>query len=442
MSDISKVLVLTRTTFDLYNKAISLFENNMFDDSCNYFSKVIFNLYSIKKLLNSTNIEIAEKKDIYSKIKEALKKSFEYARKLDVMDVDNNDSDEDSTEIMSNELCKIQMPIILRYAFEGDIINLEKTINKISNINLNISNSVGESVLHISVRNGDTRMTEILLKAGANINSVTNYGFTPIEIACVNRDFKMIALLQEYGCKLEKLIALREDINGDPSSLKSNKIDFIIIIKKLISLLTPYSIEKNDSFFKIKEYIVESSINSKKKVRILSIIDDIEKSDVSIGWGDIKESDVFQLVWNAIFSNYFISSSKDLVKILIEEIYYSYDSKSNLIICPSTKYERIIYSLAGFRPDLIKINPDFVLNQELILFALNLRNKILNNEENIFRKTYNASIHTEEQIDKINNFNYKFKKILINNLKKSYIQTKILKEKELNMIINKWINII
>ena len=38
-----------------------------------------------------------------------------------------------------------------------------------------------------------------------------------------------------------------------------------------------------------------------------------------------KESDVLYIVWNAIYSDYFKQSSKDIIKILIEEIYYSLD---------------------------------------------------------------------------------------------------------------------
>ena len=47
----------------------------------------------------------------------------------------------------------------------------------------------------------------------------------------------------------------------------------------------------------------------------------------------------------------------------VEEIYYckNVKNKENLY-CPSTIYERIIYCLAGFNPEIIKINLDSVIN--------------------------------------------------------------------------------
>ena len=41
-----------------------------------------------------------------------------------------------------------------------------------------------------------------------------------MEIACVNKDFKMISLLQDYGCRLDKLINLRDNNDNNPEKLK------------------------------------------------------------------------------------------------------------------------------------------------------------------------------------------------------------------------------
>ena len=443
MTEIPEVLNITRTTFDLYNKAILLFNNSNYNESCNLFGQVIFNLYLIKKKLLISHINTPEKTQIYNKIKEVLKKSFDYTRELDMMDLNNEDSEENqSVDFFSSEYREtIKIVDILPLAFEGDIVGLDELIQKNPLIDVNITNSVGETALHIAVRNGDTRMTELLLKSGANINNVTIYGLTAIEIACVNRDFKMISLLQEYGCKLEKLITIRDDDKNDPTTLKSSKIDIIVCLKKLVSLIEPLIINKNDAFFKIKEYVVQTSLTSKKKVKILNIIDTLERSDIKIGWDNYTENDVFHIVWNAICSPYFTNSSKDLIKILIEEIYYSNDHK-NLLVCPSTKYERLLYTLAGFRPDVFQINMESVLNQELILYSLNFRNNILKIENKDFNNTYHSSIHTEEQLEKISDFNTLFKKKLIEKLDELYVQSGIIKQKELVMILNKWINVI
>lgn len=443
MTDIVKVLELTKTTFKLYNNAINEFNQSNYSQSCTIFEKVIFNLYDIKRQLLNSSIEIKEKTKLYPKIRNALEKSFEYAKELDMMDNNNNDSDEErSNDILSTECNtkKIKDYNILIDAFEGDIINLENKFKNSNNFDLDITNNLGETPLHIVVRNGDTRMTEILLKNGANINSVTKYGLTPIEISCINKDFKMISLLQDYGCKLEKLITIR-DQNSDPSILKSSNIDLIAALKNLEKLLNPLSISKFDCFFKLKEFVVQTSISSKKKVKILNNLDYIERNDTLIGWDEYKESDVLQIVWNAIFSDYFKESSKDIIKILIEEIYYSLDQK-NLIVCPSTKYERLLYCLAGFNPAIFQIRNECILNQEMILFSLNFRNVLLNSFDKNFASTYNASIHTEEQLNKIDKFNIIFKNKLKEKLDDIYVKSGILMQKELIMILNRWIDLI
>ncbi len=442
MSEISEVVNLTRETFDLYNRAIKLFNSAEYNSSCNLFGQVIFNLYSIKKNLLNSPVESPEKSQIYDKIKELLEKSFDYTRELDMMDLDNEDSEEKSSiDFLSSEVNgKVKINDILTYAFEGDIIKIQEIIQKYPKLDLNITNSVGETPLHISVRNGDTRMTELLLKSGANINNVTVYGLTPIEISCVNKDFKMITLLQDYGCKLEKLITIRDN-NPNPACLKSNKINLIVALKKLLAIITPLKISKEECFFKLKEYVVQASLASKKKVKILNIIDKIERSNLDVGWDNYVEGDVLHLVWNAIFSQYFLNSHKEIIKILIEEIYYSNNQK-NLLVCPSTKYERILYCLAGFNPEVIDINLESIINQELILFSLNYRNKLLNQKSKKFTDTYKSSIHTEEQLDEIDQFNDYFKSELKKKLDETYVQSGILKKKELLLILNKWINII
>ena len=65
MTEITEVLNITRTTFDLYNKAINLFDNADYYESCNLFGQVIFNLYLIKKQLLNSNINTPEKTQIY-----------------------------------------------------------------------------------------------------------------------------------------------------------------------------------------------------------------------------------------------------------------------------------------------------------------------------------------------------------------------------------------
>ena len=288
MLQLGSVLKLTQDTFDLYTKAKKYFDDKKFQKSFELFGKVIFNLYDIKKNLNSNNIDDKIKISLNEKVEEALKKSSEYIKELEFIDKEVS-SDEDS-EIISSNHSHENNKDILTFSMEGDIMQVTELINK---VNLNITNLLGETPLHLAVKNGDTRMTELLLKNGAEINNVTDYGLTVMEIACVNKDFKMIALLQDYGCRLDKLINLRDNHNNQPGKLKSNKIDLILTVKKLLSNVQPLKISKTDSFFQIKECIINCSLSDKKKIIILGILDSIEKSKKQIGWNDIQYYQVF-----------------------------------------------------------------------------------------------------------------------------------------------------
>jgi len=436
MLELGSVLKLTQDTFNLYTKAKKYFDDKKFQKSFELFGKVIFNLYNIKKNLNSNKIDDKIKESLNEKVEEALRKSSEYIKELEFIDKDVS-SDEDS-DIISSNYSQENNKDILTFSMEGDIIQVSDLVDK---VNLNITNLLGETPLHLSVKNGDTRMTELLLKNGAEINNVTDYGLTVMEIACVNKDFKMIALLQDYGCRLDKLINLRDNQNNTPGKLKSNKIDLILTVKKLLSNIHPLKISKTDSFFQIKESIINCSLSDKKKILILGILDNIEKSNKQIGWNDIQEDDIVHIIWNAIHSKHFINSKNDIINCLIEELYYckNINEKDN-ICCPSTAYERIIYSLAGFNPELIDINLNCIINYELVLYTMKFKEKLLNAKDESFVNTYNSAYYTEDQENQMVEFDKEFKKLLIYNLEDIYVKTGIMKKKELNMNLNKWIN--
>jgi len=439
MYELNNVLESTKKTFDLYSKAKYFFDNKQYQESLNLFGQVVFNLYSIKKDLNHNTIPDNVKNKLYPKIENSLKKSSDYIQELEIID-DEVSSEENNYEVNTNKSKKIIKDILL-YSMEGDIMKIDEILK--DNIDLNIKNLLGETPLHLAVKNGDTRMTELLLKNGSNINFVTNYGLTVMEIACVNKDFKMISLLQDYGCRLDKLINLRDNKNNSPGKLKSNKLDLILIVKKLLNIIQPLKISKTDSFFQIKESIINTKISNKKKIIILKVLDNIETSNTKIGWNEIQEDDIMQIIWNTIHSDNFINYKNDIINCLIEEIYYckNVKNKENLY-CPSTIYERIIYCLAGFNPEIIKINLDSVINYEILMYSKRLKDKILNKKNKNFLDIYNSTLYTEDQETKIDEFNIEFKKILINNLIEIYVDSGIMKKKELHMNLNKWINYI
>ena len=95
------------------------------------FGKVIFNLYSIKKKLNNNEIINHEmKKSIYFKVEEALKKSSEYIKELEIIENENYSDDDICSDniILTNK--KNLIKEILIHSSEGDIIEVQNLLEE------------------------------------------------------------------------------------------------------------------------------------------------------------------------------------------------------------------------------------------------------------------------------------------------------------------------
>jgi hypothetical protein len=71
---------------------------------------------------------------------------------------------------------------------------------------------------------------------------------------------------------------------------------------------------------------------------------------------------------------------------------------------------------------------------------MKFKEKLLSNKDKLFLNTYNSAYYTEEQENQMAEFDKEFKKLLIDELEDIYVNTGIMKKKELNMNLNKWIN--
>ena len=96
--------------------------------------------------------------------------------------------------------------------------------------------------------------------------------------------------------------------------------------------------------------------------------------------------------------------------------------------------------MAGFNPGVVEINLNCVKNYELVLYTMKFKERLLKEKGSDFLNTYNSTIYTEEQENQIDEFDKKFKELLLNDLETIYVSTGIMKKKELNMNLNKWIN--
>jgi len=91
--------------------------------------------------------------------------------------------------------------ILIFYAFRGGYHDLGKELfNQFKgNWDIDTKNSTGHTLLHAVVYHGDYQGTEWCLNQGAKINATNNNGYTPLHLAYMRNDRKIIQLLESRG---------------------------------------------------------------------------------------------------------------------------------------------------------------------------------------------------------------------------------------------------
>lgn len=84
---------------------------------------------------------------------------------------------------------------------------------------LEFKNERGLTILHECVLKGHVRMIELLLENGAFVNSFSDFGSTPLHIACELNNYVAAEILLKYGANID----LKNADNKIPSELTSEK---------------------------------------------------------------------------------------------------------------------------------------------------------------------------------------------------------------------------
>src|SRR5687768_4294647 len=63
----------------------------------------------------------------------------------------------------------------------------------------NSADADGTAALHWAVELDDVEMTDLLIRAGADVNAVNRYGVPPLTLACINGSTAIVERLLEAG---------------------------------------------------------------------------------------------------------------------------------------------------------------------------------------------------------------------------------------------------
>jgi hypothetical protein len=266
---------------------------------------------------------------------------------------------------------------------KGDLSPIKNI--KSYHLNFNVFDVSGNTPIHKAIKYGDTTFLKLSFQLGAPIDLPNKDGYTPLEIACLERDPNLISFLLKNGSDMKKHLLFRDGNNKNFS--KQYYIDSSIILKIIFS------------------YMETNEINDLKF--IFNSFDINEK----IGFNDYTYENLCKCLITLL--NTLDNEIKlTYIKILREEL--TYPIKKSLG-CPPNKIEIILVNLIPFIEYPFNITSDWLLNLELKYTIIKLIKE---------KSVINLEIKNE----------------LLNYLWDNYVKKKLIQDDYLGNLISQWVS--
>ena len=266
---------------------------------------------------------------------------------------------------------------------------------KYGDLDFNIINNFGLTILHYAIKFGDTSFLKQAFKIGAKIDQTNKFGHTLLEYACLEKDPNMINFLTAHGADMKKHLLFRE---GNKYFNKSNQID-VALLEKII---------------------LESSDNKKWQIKhlnfIFNYINSNEIIDIEYSNGSDSTSIDFKhfiIKLDEMIDKFELDKMNTYIDIIKEELSHNLIYKLG---CPDKKIEIILYNLVPF----IELSQNLKLNWLISLEIKYLILKILKNK---------VKINTRELKNELGEL-----------LHSSYINPQIIPDGLIHTIVLQWIS--
>jgi hypothetical protein len=185
-----------------------------------------------------------------------------------------------------------------------------------------------------------------------------------------------------------------------------------------------------------RDFINSLPDSDKKKDALASLDYMVSKNEVMTNVDNITESDALSLVWNRINEpNRFDSEiSKNLKETMTEEL--ASMQEYGTTVCATGRLTRIVDTLNGVDED-VSIKPTYAIKEEMLNKSAKIRGDLLNKNDKRERELLEKGGSANQET-----FDENLKKTIIDELKKDYVETKILTPEKFNTEINGWIDYI
>ena len=120
-----------------------------------------------------------------------------------------------------NEEFKDLFELFEKVVYKSDFELFSTLVSELEDVN--VQNIYGWTLLHISIRREETKMVELLLDSGADIDKVDGVGWTPLMEAIMDDKASLVKLLVEKGA--DKSIANARGVTAPMLAQKFGRSD-------------------------------------------------------------------------------------------------------------------------------------------------------------------------------------------------------------------------
>lgn len=233
----------------------------------------------------------------------------------------------------------------------------------------------------------------------------------------------------------------RQPIRNDSQNVHDSTIQktFANALKQLknVKRFNDYYIPNNKCFEEVKQYINENSVSSPEtRKKALAAIDIIQKENTHLLGPNMKEDEVFSLVWNRIKMPANHERINSLKESFVDQLAECMVGNHDHAYCATGRGTRLVSSLQKIdvQSEVFDLKPKWAIKEEIANLAAHIRNKILNESSAKEREAYinpNNS-HPDEKALQTRMEN-KIKSAIQVRANEDYVNTSILTKEELDL---------
>ncbi|XP_063921986.1 uncharacterized protein LOC135136562 isoform X3 [Zophobas morio] len=228
---------------------------------------------------------------------------------------------------------------------EQSMINLWKSVKRVSFIDVNFTNKNGHNMLHMCVRRDWEELLKLLLTEKPNIDSGNSNGVTPLMLACFRNNINIINILIDAGADI-----LKEDNHG--------RMTLCYAISSLVKISKPPFLATDKIITELRK---KSLLDTYLKRRLELIIATAKKNEISCATSEMLIK-IIQFAVQFIKEGICIFLECDVFAQLLEILETRLDNASVLKFLVEVCEELLFYNeqSVGYKPEVYnKMLEDF-----------------------------------------------------------------------------------